>query len=309
MQGERSCANGIAVIAPTVTPIPWDGRITGKSYSGTMNADATQTVTITYENIGQNLWTAADTKLVLARPDTRTSDLEDTSWVSGSQPTLMTPSTVAQGQTATFSFVLKAPGVSTTTIYNEHFKLTQTGVGRIGPADSEAWMRIVAEPPSTGGATFIVESRSGGQNYAWYSDSGFADSGSNCTAEGATGNIGMRYGSTYRSVVGSKSATAAPNFPGEGNYKVYVAWGAGSNRRNPITYKVNHAGGTSEFLIDQSAISNVWIQLGTGDFFFNTGYGGTVVMTNEDIDESGSMYAGAFKFEFVPSTVENWMIY
>lgn len=308
--GERSCANAIAVISTAPSSKSWDGRLTSKSFTGTMDMETEQTVTLTYENIGTETWTATDTKLVLARPEGRTSDFEDVSWVSSTQPVLMTPSTVAQGETATFSFKMKAPTVATTTVYDENFMLTQTGQGRIGPSDSDAWIKIVVEPPPTGGASFIVESRSGGLNYAWYSDSGFADSGVNCTADGCTGNIGMRYGSTYRSIAGSKTATAAPNFPGSGNYKVSVAWGSGSNRRNPITFNVNHASGTDTFQLDQSSISNIWIQLGTDPFYFNEGYGNSVNMTNEDIDVSGSMYIGGFKFEFVPEAkVENWVLY
>lgn len=318
--GERSCSNAIAIVASTTDTLAWDGRVTGKTFSGSMNAGETQNVTLTFQNCGTQTWTAANTKLVLARPAGRASELYDAStWVSPSQPALMTPATVGPGQTATFTFKLKAPNVVTTTVYDEHFMLVQSGITRpigaqsgdtrIGPADSECWMRIVAEPPASGGASFIVESRSGGQNYAWYSDSGFADSGTNCTATGCTGNIGMRYGSTYRSVAGAKTSTTAPNFPGAGEYKVYVAWGAGSNRRNPITYKVNHAAGQSEFQIDQSAVSNVWIQLGTEPFYFNSGYSGSVVISNEDIDISGSMYAGAVKFEFVESAVDEWTLY
>ena len=232
--GERSCSNAIAVIAPTASPLTWDGRVTGKTFSGTMNAEATQTVTLTFQNIGSSTWTAANTKLVLARPTSRISALQDDSWTSASQPAVMSPASVAAGGTATFTFTLKAPAVTTTTVYDEHFRLEQTGIGRIGPADSECWMRIIAEPPATGGASFLVESRTGGQNFAWYSDNGMADTGTNCTATGATGTIGMRYGSTYRSVAGAKNATAAPNFPGAGYYNVYVAWGAGGSRRNPL---------------------------------------------------------------------------
>lgn len=308
--GERSCSNAIAIIAPTTDSLAWDGSVTGKTFSGTMNSEASQTVTLTFQNRGSQTWTAAETQLVLARPDTRTSPLYDAAtWIRPTQPALMTPATVAPGQTATFSFTLKAPEVGTTTVYNEHFMLTQSGVGRIGPADSECWMRIIVEPPASGGVSFIVESRAGGQNFAWYSDSGFADSPTHCTATGCTGNIGMRYGSTYRSVAGAKSATAAPNFPGAGYYKVYVAWGAGSNRRSPVTYIVTHAGGESEFQLDQNALSNVWMQLGTEPFYFNVGYGGKVVQSNKDIDVSGSMYAGGVKFEFVNTGVVGWTLY
>ncbi len=79
-----------------------------------------------------------------------------------------------------------------------------------------------------------------------------------------------------------------------------MAWGDGTSRRNPITYHVHHALGTDTFQIDQTSIANVWIQLGTDTFYFNEGYGGPVVMTNEDVDVSGSVYAGAVQLEFLP---------
>ena len=309
-QGERSCANAIAVLSSAPTAKSWDGRLTSKSFSETMDMETEQTVTLTYENIGTETWTDTDTKLVLSRPEGRTSVFEDDSWISSSQPVLMSPSTVAPGETATFSFSMSAPEVPTTTIYDENFMLTQTGEGRIGPADSEAWMKIVVEPPATGGETFIVESRSGGKNYAWYSDSGMADSGVSCSAEGCTAGIGSRYGSTYRSIAGNKTATAAPSFPGAGNYKVYVAWGAGSNRRSPITFNVNHSLGTDSFQLDQTSTSDIWMQLGTESFYFSEGYGDSVEMTNEDINVSGSMYISGYKFEFVPEAhVDTWTLY
>jgi len=299
--GERACSNAIAVESTAPTPKTWDGRLTGKIFSKVMESESQQTATLVYENIGTETWTASETKLVLARPETRTSVFYDAAgWPSPSQPALMDPQTVAPHESATFTFQLKAPKVSRTMVYDEHFMLTQEGVGRIGPADSEAWMKIIVQPPFTGGETFIVESREGGQNFAWYADSGMANSGANCTAPGCTGNIGTRYGSTYRSVAGLKNATVAPDFPEPGHYKVYVAWGSGSNRKNPITYHVNHAKGTDTYQFDQSSMSNVWVQLGTGPFYFHAGSSGSVVMTNEDIDVSGSMYAGGVKFEIQP---------
>jgi hypothetical protein len=309
--GERACSNAIAVIAPTTAPLAWDARLTGKTFSAFMDTGTTQTVTLTYQNVGTQTWTAAATKLTVARPDSRMSALRDPdTWPGTTEPAVMSPATVAPGQTATFSFRFRAPVTSTTLTFDEHFKLVQTGMGRIGPADSEAWMRINVLPPPTGATTFLVESRSGGQNIVWYTDSGMADSATNCTASGVTPGIGSRYGSTYRSVAGAKSATIAPSFPRTGNYNVYVAWGAGSNRRNPITFKVNHSSGTSEFHVDQTAASNVWVRLGSAPFPFAAGIGGTVVMSNEDIDVSGSMYISAVKFEHVPDAeVRDWMLY
>jgi len=298
-QGERACSNAIAIRSTAPRLKIYDARLTKKTYSVIMECNALQTVTLAYDNIGTATWTAAETKLALARPEARTSPFcPDTGWLSASQPALMTQSTVAPGEMATFSFVLQSPIVPSTVVFDEHFMLTQTGVGRIGPADSEAWMRIVVQPDLIGGQTFIVESRIGGKNYGWYSDTGMANSGTNCMAQECTGNIGTRYGSTYRSVAGLKNATAAPKFPEHGYYKVYVAWCNGSSRRSPITYHVNHAKGTNTFQIDQTAMADVWVPLGVDAYYFSKGFGGSVVMTNENIDVSGSMYAGAVKFEY-----------
>lgn len=49
---------------------------------------------------------------------------------------------------------------------------------------------------SAGAQDFIVESRSGGLNFANYFDTGFADSSGNVTAPGCTGTIGSRYSGT-----------------------------------------------------------------------------------------------------------------
>ncbi|MBX7244635.1 MAG: phosphodiester glycosidase family protein [Candidatus Sumerlaeaceae bacterium] len=310
--GERSCANAIAVVSPTTGSLPLDGRLTGITYSATMTEQTSQTVSLSYQNIGTQTWTSANTHFVLSRPETRSSALYTTgSWAATTSPVAMSPASVATGQTATFTFVVSAPAVNSSVVLEEYFMLTRDGVGRFGPANNEALLKILVNPIlSGGGASIIVEGRVGGLNYPWYSDSGFADSGTNCTVTSATATIGMRYGSTYRTVAGAKSCTWAPLFPSTGQYRVFVAWGAGSSRRNPITYKVNHAGGTSEYLIDQSAIANQWIQLGSGPFTFNAGAGGNVVMSNEDVDVSGSMYAGPAKFEFVPpAAVDDWQLY
>lgn len=299
--GQRACSNSIAIIAGAAEPGEWDARLTEKCYSQMMENEAQQTVSLTYLNIGTETWTADETKLVLSRPESRTSAFYDSaSWLSSSQPASMSPEIVAPGESSIFTFIMRSQDVSVTTVYDEHFMLTQSGIGRIGPADTEALMKIAVQPPVTPEETFIVESRAGGQNSGWYSDSGMANSGTNCTTPGCMGNIGTRYGSTYRSVAGSKKATVAPVFPDAGFYKVYVTWGAGSSRRNPVTYHVNHSKGTETFQLDQIATANEWVQLGTSPYYFEKGTSGSVEMTNEDIDVSGSMYAAAVKFEYAP---------
>ncbi len=299
-EGERACSNAIAIISEPAPPATWDARLTTKSFEPVMTSEGGQTVTLAYKNIGTATWDASDFHLVLARPESRTSVFEDeSSWVSATEPAAMEPSTVAPGETATFQFILQAPEVSGTQVYTEHFKLVRDGTGRAGPADSAAWMQITVQQDVEPGEDFIVESRIGGQNFGWYEDEGMANTSADCTAPGTTPGIGTRYGSTFRSVAGSKRATVAPEFPLAGLYRVSVAWGAGSSRRSPITYRVTHAYGTEVLHLDQTATANEWVQLGNGPYYFQQGTGGSVDMTNEDIDTSGAMYAGAVKFEYI----------
>lgn len=305
-KGERSCANAIALVAPATGPAPWDGRLVSIAYSSSMKTGDAQTVSLTYKNTGSKWWTPAETKLALARPGSRTSGFyHSATWPNLSQPAVLS-APVAPGNTGTFTFTLKAPFVETTTTFDEYFMLTRSGIGRIGPADNEAWMRIQVAPMQP----MIVESREGGQNHAWYSDSGMTDTSYNCIAPGLSGNIGMRSGSTWRSADGIKSATVAPDFPLSGQYRVFVAWGPGTNRRNPITYHVNHSHGTTTFQIDQTVGTNSWVQLGKSAFQFGEGLRGSIVMTNEAIDSAGSMYMAAVKFEIVqPQTIHLWSAY
>ena len=144
---------------------------------------------------------------------------------------------------------------------------------------------------------YIVESRSGGQNFAKYSDSGFADSGGKSTAPGVTPGIGSRYGSTYRSVAGEKHANFDADLVVAGPYEVFATWGANANRRSPILHRITHAGGTSDVNVDQAATANVWVSLGTYNFNAGTNVG-RVDVNNLNIDVSGSMYADAVKWEY-----------
>lgn len=181
-----------------------------------------------------------------------------------------------------------------------------------GPLPWDTYMNMVNQvvtptptptTPPAGVDDILIESRQGGQNVAWYTESGsFADSAATCTAPGCTANIGSRYGSTYRSVAGLKEASFAPNIIYAGPYEVFVAWPAGPNRRATILHRVIHTQGTTEFNLDQSQTANVWVSLGT--FSFAAGNAGRVVVSNASIDESGSMYAAAAKFVYRGGVVQ-----
>ncbi|MBN1491259.1 MAG: immunoglobulin domain-containing protein [Phycisphaerae bacterium] len=162
----------------------------------------------------------------------------------------------------------------------------------IGSATSNAASLTLAP------TVFMVESRSGGQNFAKYSESGtWADTTGKSSAPGVTGGIGARYGSTYRSVAGEKHAFFKANLALAGPYEVFATWAANSNRRSPILHRISHAGGVTDVNVDQAAAANTWVSLGI--FTFNAGTDvGEVDVNNLNIDVSGSMYADAVKWEW-----------
>ncbi|WP_319503043.1 fibronectin type III domain-containing protein [uncultured Draconibacterium sp.] len=61
-------------------------------------------------------------------------------------------------------------------------------------------------------------------------------------------------------------ATYIPDFPAAGEYGVYVSYAKGDG---PVTYRVTHSGGVSDFLVDQRMGYGTWIYL--DKFYFNAG--------------------------------------
>lgn len=309
--GERSCSNGIAIISPPAPPAALDARIVGTSYTKNVIGGTSQTVSLVYRNIGTQTWSAANTKLKVTRPRTRTSVFaSDSGWPAGDTAALLPAATVAPNEVTTFSFVMTAPVVASPVVYYEHFGLNEEGVGPFGPPDNEPRLKITVSPesvPTTG--VIIIESRAGGKNHPWYAEQGtWADHATNCTTPDATGNIGMRWGSTYRSVAGAKSATFTPDFAQPTQCGVFVTWGNGGSRRDPITYEVIDANGTTRYLVDQTGTPNQWLRLGIHTF--NAGNAGFVRVSNSDINVSGNMYSAAVKFDpdAVPVTVSGFSI-
>lgn len=65
------------------------------------------------------------------------------------------------------------------------------------------------------------------------------------------------------------SATWAPNIPVEGFYNVYAGYGADTTRVPDAHYVVKHAGGVSEFRVNQRRHGGTWVLLGR--FYFKAG--------------------------------------
>lgn len=119
---------------------------------------------------------------------------------------------------------------------------------------------------------FIVESRSGGQNYDRYSETGaWSNSTAKSTASGCTAGIGSRYCS-----ISSTAKTAVFKFTPTttGSYRIYTTNAGTTNSGNPLVHKVTHAGGTTNVNVCQNSTCNPnpcnqWRLLGT--FTLNAG--------------------------------------
>lgn len=306
---QRTVANALVISAPPVTETPeFDARFVSAEYETIMPSEGTQTVTLAFQNYGSETW---DSSVMLATTEEtgRASAFYDSeTWESASLVTGMTEENVEPMGIGHFTFTLAAPHVSNLTDYIESFGLVRDETEYFGPQQNQLSLTVV---PDLSGETIIIESRPGGQNYSMYEEEGgWADSGASCTAFGLTPDIGMRYGSTYRSVAGYKAARFRPYLMEEGEYRVSVCWGAAGNRRSPISYVVSHRDGEEEFMLDQTVNENQWIEL--GNFFFAAGSDGYVQVSNSSLDLSGSMYTAGCMFEpldIEPSCIVNWSIF
>lgn len=270
--GERPCSSAIAVRAhPPASPPDYDARLVSVSHLPDMVAGTTQTVAVSYENIGARTWTRETTTLRVSRPESRTSALQHESWPSASQPAAMTPESVAPGQTATFLFDVQGPEGDGPTALLETFALHHSDVGRFGPADSAVRLSIFVRPSP--GNSIIVESRrpDGTLTPSMYEETGsFADTSSkSIPVEGpALAGAGARFVPSEPSSHGKK-ARFRPMLPSAGNYNVYVTVGNGPNNDALAKWELVNgtnvlAGGTVQLAFHDPTVANAWKPLASG---------------------------------------------
>lgn len=290
--------NGICkYFGNTPTYAMYSSQYVSDTIPGSMVAGEVRTVQVTFRNKGV-FWDEAHAF--------RLGAVGDSDPFAGTRHNIGGSTTVQNNGTYTFSFQFTAP--STPGTYTTDWRMLRDGFAWFG--DTLTKQVVVSGSGSTATPTntptivvatptdIIIESREGRKNFAWYSETGdLANAAANSTAAGCTTGVGSRYGSTYRTAAGAKSAFFTPNIGMAGIYNVHTTWGNGVNRRSPITYKVTHRDGVATYQIDQAATMNEWISLGQHTFL--TGTGGNVEMSNENIDVSGSMYADAVRFSFV----------
>lgn len=106
---------------------------------------------------------------------------------------------------------------------------------------------------------------------------------------------------TYRFARTSREATASvkwmPNLPAAGNYAVYVSYQTVEASIDDALYVVHHAGGVTEFKVNQQQGGGTWIYL--GNFFFDAGSNpmrGCVELKNGSRTADGVVTADAVRF-------------
>lgn len=100
-------------------------------------------------------------------------------------------------------------------------------------------------------------------------------------------------------VVGAPTATArwTPNIPAAGWYNVYVDHAAYTNRTPQAHYRVYHAGGSTDYTLDQRMRRFTWICI--GNYYFEAGSNsatGSVVLYNDSTSASHYVSADAVRF-------------
>lgn len=115
---------GINVVNPTVS-----GQVTQNTYPANMTAGATGTATVKIQNTGNITWRNSGGAVadLYTNPYGRQSKFYSASWPSQQIAAHMVETSVAPGQTGTFTYTLTAP--TTNGSYNEQFILCITNLG------------------------------------------------------------------------------------------------------------------------------------------------------------------------------------
>ncbi|HQH25233.1 MAG TPA: N-acetylmuramoyl-L-alanine amidase [Bacteroidales bacterium] len=104
----------------------------------------------------------------------------------------------------------------------------------------------------------------------------------------------FRHGTSLR--IKKDSAVYVPDIPENGSYAVYVSYPLMEDNSGSVMYAVNHTGGSTRFMVDQTMGGETWIYLGT--FLFRKGKNiaeGSVSVKNAGND-GGPVALDAVKF-------------
>jgi hypothetical protein len=301
--GERSAANALVIVADPPTPKPWDGRFGSITFDALTRSGETFPVTVTVANVGTETWTRETVTVVPARPLGRTSAFVPAGNESGFA--VMTPATVAPGQTATFTLNLVAPTVQSNTLMEENFALRQVSLGYFGPPDNKMRVRTTVRPKLTGApGILIIQGTPTGPNNQWYSETsaGWANS----SVMFSSNIAGVSNSGTQRYVgasVTGRSARFTPIFDVPGIYRVDAAFPHSTNNINSVRYTIHHRNGQSSVTLNQNstALAAQWNVLGEFEFTAesNNNTGVHYVVVDNPTVTGNRFYSGAIRFDYV----------
>ena len=311
-QGERSCANILAITSNGPVSAAWDGRLNSLDAPVLARSGEPMTVTAVYTNIGTETWTADGVAIVPSRDFGRNSEFVP----DGSEDTFFTmePSTVPPGSQATFTLDLVPPGVNADTVYTESFALEHETEGYFGPPDNALRMNVTVRPELTGAPpAMIVQGTPTGPNNQWYFETSgnWSNSSVSFTAPGVSNSGTQRYVSAFST---GREAAFRPIFDVAGVYTLEAAFPSSTNSIE-VEYNVNHQDGTSTFTMDQhpsAGMTNQWNML--GEFSFGTGVSGSggahSVTVGNPTATGNRIYSGAVRFDFVRGDGNSeWVLY
>lgn len=152
----------------------------------------------------------------------------------------------------------------------------------------------------TSPAAVIVESRPGGQNFAFYSESSgnWANSTVKSSAPGVTAGIGSRYATL---ATRDDVCRFTVPIPAAGQYEVFLTTDTQtSHNADNCTIRIGHAGGTTTLLrnVDAATMGDIWYSLGT--YTFSAGSTHFVELDSSTCTTSGTDRLNADAVRLVP---------
>lgn len=103
----------------------------------------------------------------------------------------------------------------------------------------------------------------------------------------------FRQGTARISNDAGATATWTPDIPEDGTYAVTISYAIGPNHTEDARYTVHHAGGVTEFSVNQTMGGRTWVYLGTFRFSSEPGEAKVVLMRGDD---NGTLSGDAVRF-------------
>lgn len=237
----------------------------------------------------------------------------DYTFTTGSYTLTLIPAPTAGGSCTGGGFYVGGDSVSARATANTSYTFASWSTGVNGSGVVSTANPYVFNMPNnnyvlyanfqSGVPDIIIESRSGGLNYAWYGDAGLSSSTAKSSATGCTPAIGSRYGAIGDANYVGMSAHYKPAIVFAGLYEVLATWCTSTNGGSSIKHTVNYRDGqyTKSFNQHSSAgLQNKWNSIGTFAFAAgSSGNCGEVKQYATGIESGKRIMADAAKWVYV----------